>query len=93
MKFELRRVRTSNKPGEQGTTIVSAKAIATVGAKPDQTRLDVTASITITAAEARGAKSSLIPGKELAVLRLLMENAVKAVREHEAAAKVAAASN
>jgi hypothetical protein len=84
MKFELRRVRTGNKPGEQGTTIVKAKATAVVGAKPDQTRLDVEASITITAAESRGAKGSLIPGKELAVLRLLMENAVKAVRAHEA---------
>lgn len=84
MKFELRRIRTGSKSGEQGSTIVLAKGIAVIGAKPDQTQLKVEASITISAAQKRGSAGDPIPGTELGALRLLMENAVKAVREHEA---------
>lgn len=86
MKFELRRIRTGSKSGEQGSTIVIAKGVAVVGAKPDQTKLEVEASITISAAQKRGSTTDPVPGTELGALRLLMENAVKAVREHEAKA-------
>lgn len=82
MKFELRRVRTTHKSGEQNSIVGRAKAILLLGEKPNYTRIELETSSTASAAELRGGVSA--SSTEVSALKKLMELAAEKHRSYEA---------